>query len=96
MSSHGVCPEQMPPSLATTERMSIASCYYSTLDNNVSFPVMRADSIAQIAKALARLVLVVSPPFVTLNFIEEWSKTVCSQKLPCDANAGLWCSDVVA
>lgn len=29
---------------------------------------MTADSIAQIAKALARLVLVVSPPFVTLKF----------------------------
>lgn len=55
---------------------SIASCYYSTLSHNVSLPVMRPDSIAQIAKALARLVPLVSPPFVTLNFIVEWSKTV--------------------
>lgn len=55
---------------------SIALCFYSTLDHNASLPVMKADSITQIAKALARLALVVFSPFVSLNFILEWSKTV--------------------
>lgn len=40
---------------------------------------MRPDFIGQIAKALARSLLVVFPPFVTLNFIVEWSETVRSQ-----------------
>lgn len=82
MSSCGVCPEQiLPPLLGHHWKndLPIALCYYSSLDHNVSLPVMRADSIAQIAKALARLVLVVSPPFVTVYFIVEWSKTVNSQ-----------------
>lgn len=87
MSSCGVCPEQIPtptpphPPLGHHWKNGspIALCYYSSLDHNVSLPVMRADSIAQIAKALARLVLVVSPPFVTVYFIVEWSKTVNSQ-----------------
>lgn len=73
---------------------SRATCYYSTLDHTVSLPVMRADSIAQIAKALARLVLVVSPPFVILNFIVEWSKTVPSQNVLW-TNVGVQWSDVV-
>ena len=55
---------------------------------------MRADSIAQIAKALARLVLVVSPPFVTLNFIVDGQKQYVL-KMPCDANVGVRRSDVV-
>lgn len=74
-----------PPSLGHQWKngSSLASCYYSALDHNVSLSVMREDSIAQIAKALARLGLIVSPPFVTLNFIVEWSKTV-------HARNGLW------
>lgn len=73
--------------------LSIASHYYPTLDHNVSLPVMRTDSIAQIAKALARLVLVVSHPFVTLNLIVEWSKTVHSQSALWHHHWGLvvWC-----
>lgn len=65
-------PRHTPFDWHGTSGSSIASCYYSTLDDNVTLPVMRADSIAQIAKALAQLLLIVfSPPFVTLNFIVE-------------------------
>lgn len=49
---------------------------------------MREDSIAQIAKALARLVLIVSPSSVSLNFIVEWSKTVRARKSACDGRDG--------